>query len=86
MKWLVKAKVPIPIITETGELIFRSATAKSMANGKWQHPGRHASDFVEKAKEESRKFIKEKLAKELAQQLKKAWTAASRNAPKRQIR
>lgn len=53
MRWLTKSRVPIPIITETGELIFRSATIKSMKDGKWIHPGREPYDFVEKAKKEA---------------------------------
>lgn len=69
MSWLTKARAPIPIVTDTGELIFRSATAKSMANGKWIHPGRKPSDYVSKAKEESRDFIKTKLMAEIRRQL-----------------
>ena len=65
MTWLVKAKRPIPIITETGELIFRSATAKSMRDGKWIHPGRAAQDFVEKAKTEAKALIRQRLVKEI---------------------
>lgn len=74
MKWLTKARAPIPIITENGELIFRSATAKSMANGRWVHPGRKPSDFIEKAKKESREFMRARLAAELKQQLRMAWS------------
>lgn len=73
MKWLTKARRPIPIVTETGKLIFRTATAKSMKNGKWIHPGRPPSNFVEKAKEESRSFLKAKLDKELRKQIRAAW-------------
>ncbi len=81
MKWLKKARRPIPIITETGKLIFRNATARSMANGPltgpnvgkkkgWIHPGRPPSDFVEKAKAESRAFLKEKFEKAMRQQFR----------------
>lgn len=73
MTWLVKARRPIPIITDDGKLIFRSATSKSMANGKWIHPGRPAQDFVEKAKAESREFLKEKFAKEVKSRIREAW-------------
>jgi hypothetical protein len=76
MKWLTKARAPIPIITETGELIFRSATAKSMANGKWVHPGRKPSDFIEKAKKASREFMRERLASDLKKQFRSAWGRA----------
>ena len=64
MTWLTKARRPIPIITETGELIFRSATAKSMKDGKWMHPGRDRQDFVEKAKTEAKALIRERVMKE----------------------
>jgi hypothetical protein len=73
MKWLMNARRPVPIITEEGKLIFRSATAKSMRDGKWLHPGRPPSTFVEKAKEESRTFLKEKFKKELRKKIRKSW-------------
>lgn len=73
MKWLKKAKRPIPIITEEGKMIFRSATAKSMRNGKWVHPGRSPSNFVARAKETSRAFLKTKFEKELRKQVRAAW-------------
>jgi len=73
MGWLVKARQPIPIIKEDGKLIFRSATAKSMKDGKWIHPGRRPSDFVEKAKEESRSFLKTKFRKELGNMIRQSW-------------
>jgi len=65
MKWLVKARAPIPIITETGELIFRSATPRSMENGSWYHPGRAPQDFIQKAKDEARKIIRQRVAEEI---------------------
>jgi len=71
MKWLKKARRPIPIITEDGNLIFRSATAKSMKDGKWVHPGRPPTDFVTRAKDESKAFLKEKFRAELHQILRK---------------
>jgi len=73
MTWLVRAKRPIPIVTETGELIFRWATPRSMANGKWIHPGRKPQDFIEKAKEEARTYVRSRMAKELKRQIKAAW-------------
>lgn len=73
MVWLKRAKAPIPIITETGKLIFRSATPKSFANGKWIHPGRKSSNFVEIARKESREWAKKAfkplIAKEIAHTL-----------------
>jgi hypothetical protein len=65
MRWLVKARAPIPIITESGELIFRTATARSMADGKWVHPGRAPYDFIEKAKEEAKTLIRKKIVEEI---------------------
>src|SRR5574338_223956 len=78
MTWLTKAKRPIPIITESGELIFRTATAKSMADGKWVHPGRPPSDFLDKAKEETRNFVKAKLMEEVRKQLRRGLQASGR--------
>lgn len=74
MKWLRKAKRPIPIITETGKLIFRTASAKSMKSGKWIHPGRQPSDAMERARADARDFIKKSVAKELLKQIKKSLT------------
>jgi hypothetical protein len=72
MRWLRKAKRPIPIILDTGELIFRNATARSMKNGKWKHPGRPPSDFIDRAKSEAREFIKAQLKKEMKKQITSA--------------
>lgn len=69
MKWLVKARAPIPIITEEGRLIFRTATPKSMRDGKWIHPGRAPSDFFSKARKEARDVIKNRLKRDLQRQL-----------------
>lgn len=72
MTWLTKAKGPIPIVTETGETIFRSATPRSMANGKWVHPGRTPSTFPDKARAEVRRFLREKFARHLGDQVRQA--------------
>lgn len=72
MKWLTKARAPIPIINEQGELIFRSATIKSMKNGRWIHPGRPPYDFIDKAKKEARTQIRKAIVLEV--------TSAARNA------
>lgn len=72
MTWLTKARRPIPIVTESGELIFRSATPKSMADGKWMHPGRAPSTFLEKARQEAREFMRTKLYREFVNQIRKA--------------
>lgn len=73
MKWLAKSKVPIPIVTDSGKIIFRSATAKSMADGKWVHPGRPKSHFYDRAREEARQFMREKLAGEIRRQMIQAF-------------
>lgn len=78
MRWLTKARAPIPIITEDGELIFRSATIKSMKDGKWIHPGRPPYDFIEKAKKEARTQIRKAIVSEV--------TMVARNAAKKVIR
>lgn len=72
MRWLTKARRPIPIVTETGRIIFRSATPKSMTDGKWMHPGRAPSNFVELARQEAREFIRDKLHREFLNQARKA--------------
>lgn len=86
MLWLKKASRPIPIITETGKLIFRNAHAGSLTwthgpmtgpnvgKGKgWVHPGGSPQDFVEQAKAEARVFLKQKLKKDLANEVRKAF-------------
>ena len=70
MKWLTKAKVPIPIVLDSGEMIFRWATPQSMANGHWWHPGRGREDFVTQAKKEAREFVKKRLTAGVMQQLR----------------
>jgi len=72
MTWLVKAKAPIPIITDEGKLIFRSATPKSMADGKWIHPGRGPTDFIGRAKKATAAFIRAHLTKAVAKQIRSA--------------
>ena len=91
MTWLKRARRPIPIITETGKLIFRSAHARSLtwtqgpATGPnvgkkrgWRHPGREPNDFVEQAKAEARDFLKEKLKKELVAEVRRSLTKRRR--------
>jgi hypothetical protein len=69
MKWLKRARAPIPIVTETGQVIFRSATAKSMADGKWIHPGRPIFDVMDLAKKEARAVVQKKLLKNIVGQI-----------------
>lgn len=78
MTWLTKARGPIPIVTDEGKLIFRSATAKSMKDGKWIHPGHEPTTVIERAKEEARKTIKARMAKELRKQMRESLRSAAR--------
>ena len=72
MTWLTKAKAPIPIVTESGKVIFRSATPRSMREGKWMHPGRAPFTLMERAGHEARKFLNGHLYKTFQEQLRKA--------------
>lgn len=70
MVWLKDARAPIPIVTETGEVIFRRATARSLRKGgTWIYPGRKPSDFVERARREVRAWAKKKLPPLLAREI-----------------
>jgi len=77
MRWLTKAQRPIPIVTEDGELIFRSATPKSMDDGKWIHPGHEPTTVLERARKEARKVIKERLKKEFTKGLRDSLKGAA---------
>lgn len=48
MTHLTKARRPIPILLDNGEVIFRSATKESMQEGKWRHPGFSGKNFIER--------------------------------------
>lgn len=78
MTWLTKAKAPIPIVTDDGEVIFRSATPRSMQNGSWYHPGRAPTTIIERARKEAREAIKQNVAKDLKKQFIAAMQKASR--------
>jgi hypothetical protein len=77
MTWLTKAKAPIPIITEQGKLIFRSATPKSMADGRWIHPGHKPTNLLEKARKAAREYVRDKITGELAKQIRQALQKAA---------
>lgn len=72
MRWLLGAKAPIPIVLDSGKVIFRSATAKSMRDGRWVHPGRKATTIVEQARREARSVVKKRIQKEIKRQLRAA--------------
>ena len=71
MAWLVKARAPIPIMTDEG-LIFRTATAKSMADGKWIHPGHPKTGIIDKAKKEAVDRLRVLIRREIQQRLRDA--------------
>ncbi len=73
MTWLKKARSPIPIVTEQGELIFRTATARSMAHGGWQHPGRASTGILEQARDAGREILRERLAAAIRTQIRASW-------------
>lgn len=72
MKWLTKAKRPIPIVLDSGEIIFRTATPKSMKDGRWVHPGREPTTVIEKARKAARDALRKRIKKELTRQLRAA--------------
>lgn len=51
----------VPIITSDGKLIFRNLTAKSLANGKWVHPGYQGKHFLRRGMSRARQRIIEVL-------------------------
>ncbi len=72
MRWLTKARSPIPIILDDGEVIFRSATPRSMENGSWYHPGRESTGIIESAKEEAKEMLRKSVKRHLQEQLRAA--------------
>jgi hypothetical protein len=72
MTWLLKARAPIPIITDHGDVIFRTATAKSMADGSWVHPGRPSTGILDKVRDEAREAIKKRISADIRRRLKEA--------------
>ncbi len=70
MKWLTKATRPIPIILDNGEMIFRSATPRSMSRGRWYHPGRQPTTILARARKRVREIIKKRLTKEVQRKLR----------------
>lgn len=65
MTHLVKATRPIPIITDKGELIFRTATKKGMQAGKWKHPGIQARNFLDRGIDAARQTIKDQISSDV---------------------
>ena len=78
MTWLLGAKAPIPIVLDTGEIIFRTASARSMRHGGWKHPGHQATTIVEQARREAREVVKRRIRREIQKQLRTGLKAATR--------
>lgn len=80
MTWLTKTTRPIPIVLDSGEIIFRNATIKSMGGTSkygrikglpsWTHPGHEPSDFIEQAKKIARETIKKRMMDEVRAKLR----------------
>ncbi len=68
MRWLRRSPTPIPIVLDSGKVIFRTASAKSMNDGRWVHPGRQPSRVVDLARKDARKIVLKKIKKELKKQ------------------
>lgn len=72
MRWLRRSPTPIPIVLDSGEVIFRTASARSMNDGKWMHPGRKPSRIVDLARKDARKIVLDKIKKELRKQFRES--------------
>lgn len=72
MTWLTRARRPIPIVLDTGEVIFRNATPRSMEDGSWYHPGREPTGIIESAKEEAKEMLRKSVKRHLQEQLRAA--------------
>lgn len=70
MRWLRKSPTPIPIVLDSGKVIFRTASAKSMDDGKWMHPGRPSTRIIDIARAEAREIVKKQLKQELRRQFR----------------
>lgn len=70
MKWLRKSPTAIPIVLDDGKVIFRAASAKSMRDGKWIHPGHKPTNIIDLARKEARSIIKSRLKEDLLRQFR----------------
>lgn len=71
MTYLAKSAKPIPIIMDDGSVKFRSATPKSMQEGKWVHPGIRGKNFLDRGIEKAKEKIKEKIKEDIKNRFKK---------------
>lgn len=70
MKWLTKAVRPIPIVLDSGEVIFRNATPRSMSAGRWYHPGHKKTNVLDKAREKARGIVRDRLQRVMLKQMR----------------
>lgn len=49
----------VPIITDDGRLIFRNMSIRSLADGRWIHPGYHGKHFLRRGADRARRRINE---------------------------
>ena len=52
----------VPIMLDDGRLIFRDMTIRSLADGRWIHPGYHGKHFLRRGADKARARINEILA------------------------
>jgi hypothetical protein len=71
MSWLPSD--PVPIVTNSGEIVFRTPTAKSLAGGGWVHPGRPPAKFVKEAIRQVEAEIQKTLIDSLGEQIRRSW-------------
>lgn len=72
MDYLTKADKPIPIITKSGEVIYRTATEKSLREGSWRHPGIEGKHFLERGREAAAKAVRKEITASLSEAFGKA--------------
>ncbi len=65
MEWLKKAVKAIPVITPTGEVVFRKATARSFQNGKWVHPGHPKTHVIDYVRDDLLSYLETQVKKQL---------------------
>lgn len=72
MRWLRRSPTPIPIVLDSGEVIFRTASAKSMDDGRWMHPGRPPTRIIDMARAEAREIVRKRIKRELQRQFRES--------------
>jgi len=72
MKYLQNASRPIPIITESGEVVFRTPSFQTMRDGKWRHPGISGKHFMDRGQERAEKAVKEEVLNLYKEMFRKA--------------